>query len=493
MKAAVVYPESSLMHALEALNVSTLKLLVVVDAITGEFIRTLTDGDIRRSLLNGCGLNSRVSDLSGREAVTAEENTSGTKLREKMDSEGVDVVVLLDEKRRPTRTVQRGDLPPSILLSSPDLGTNELVYVKQAFSENWIAPAGRHLDLFEDRIAEMSGRTHAIAVSSGTAGIHLALDCLDLPSGASVYVSDKTFVASAQPVLYSRLTPVFIDSEPHSWNMCPRALKSKLEVDREAGVELGAIILVHLYGQPALVREILEVANEFDVPVIEDAAESLGASYEGRPSGSHGAIGVYSFNGNKIITTSAGGAVICDDEDLAQKIRYLSTQGRERVNHYQHHRMAYNYRMSNLLAAVGLGQLEVLHDRVERRREIHEIYREILGQIEGLSFQEEVGPSRGNRWLTALRIDPDSLNAHPFTLIRHLKRAGIEARPSWKPMHMQPLFADSFFQPRESGNIVSSSLFLTALCLPSGSSLSNEDVKVVARNVESFIKEWGTN
>ena len=463
--------DGTLRTALAHLNTVFPKLCILVDG-DGAALRTCSDGDIRRGLLSGATLDSPLVDLPGRAPVLAEAGTPDEALLALMAREHVSTVVLTDGRNRPVALRNVTDLQDHILLSPPHIGTTETDYVKQAFDSNWIAPAGPNLEAFEARLAEISKRTHAIAVSSGTAGLHLALRALNLPEGAAIYVSDKTFVASLQPILYERMRPVLIDAEPLSWNMSPEALERRLARDAVRGRLPGAIVLVHLYGQPAQVGRIMALAERHGIPVIEDAAESLGAVYDNRPSGAHGLISVYSFNGNKILTTSGGGAVVTDDPDLAGRMRYLATQGRDPCEHYQHSQIAYNYRMSNILAGVGLGQLEVLADRVARRRAIYARYRAALGEMPGIGFQEEAPAGRGNRWLTVITLDPDLVGLHPYQVLRALKQRGIETRPSWKPMHMQPLCHGMEFEPHSDRDVVSASVFLRALCLPSGSNLS---------------------
>lgn len=283
------------------------------------------------------------------------------------------------------------------------------------------------------------------------------------------------------------MQPVLIAAEPLSWNMSPEALERRLARDAARGRLPGAILLVHLYGQPAQIDRILSLAKRYGIPIIEDAAESLGAVYDNRPSGAHGLISVYSFNGNKILTTSGGGAVVTDDPDLAERVRYLATQGRDPCEHYQHSEVAYNYRMSNILAGVGLGQLEMLPDRVARRRAIYARYRAALGEMPGIGFQEEAPAARGNRWLTVITLDPNHIGLHPYQLLRALKQRGIEARPSWKPLHMQPLCHGMEFEPHSDRDVVSASIFLRALCLPSGSNLSSAQQNHIISSISNTL------
>lgn len=463
---------STVRMALERLNLAYPKLCLVVDQ-AGTIVRTVSDGDVRRGLLGTVTLDTPVSELPSRTPVTAPEGASDETIMALMTREQVPTVVLTDDADRPVGLKSFSDIEDVILLSPPHIGSSETGYVQQAFESNWIAPAGPNLEAFEARLAEIGDRRYAVALSSGTAGLHLALRALNLPVSATVYASDKTFAATIQPILYEGLEPVLIDAEPDGWNMSPEALERRLARDAARGSLPGAVILAHLYGQPAQIERILLLTERYNIPLIEDAAESLGATYQGRPSGAHGVIGVYSFNGNKILTTSGGGAVVTDDPDLASRMRYLATQGRDPFEHYQHAQVAYNYRMSNILAGIGLGQLEVLDERVTQRRTLWRRYRDGLGDLPGIGFQDEPPGGVGNRWLTVITLDPDHFGRHPYQVLRALKQRGIETRPSWKPMHMQPLCHGMAFEPHSDHEVVSASLFLKGLCLPSGSNLSD--------------------
>lgn len=471
---------------LERLNKVSPKLCLLVDE-AGAIVRTVSDGDVRRGLLGGALLDSSVSQLPARVPVTVPEGASNATIMTVMTREQVPTVVLTDDAGRPVGLKSFPDIEDVILLSPPHIGTSETGYVRQAFESNWIAPAGPNLEAFEARLAEISGRRHALALSSGTAGLHLALCALNLPDRAAVYVSDKTFAASVQPILYEGLEPVLIDAEPCGWNISPEALERRLARDAERSCLPGAIIVVHLYGQPAQLDRILPLAERYEIPLIEDAAESLGATYQGRFSGAHGAIGVYSFNGNKILTTSGGGAVVTDDSALATRMRYLATQGRGPFEHYQHAHIAFNYRMSNILAGIGLGQLEVLGERVDQRRTLWRRYRDGLGDLPGIDFQDEPSGGAGNRWLTVITLDPDHFGLHPYQVLRALKQRGIESRPSWKPMHMQPLCHGMAFEPHSDHEVVSASLFLRGLCLPSGSNLSDAEQDYVISSLRGIL------
>lgn len=464
---------ASLRQILAVLDNAPIKLCVVVDQ-ERQVLRTVTDGDVRRALLGGHPLDTPISDLVSLPPVTRAEWTADLEVAREMREHNIDAVVLVNQLGYPTRLVSRNDLSQELLLSPPHIGDAEAVYVRQAFDENWVAPAGPNLNAFENALCEASGRQHAVALSSGTAGLHLALRVLDIKSDDRVYVSDLTFVASVQPILYERATPVLIDSEPNSWCMSPIALGRALERDSNWGTLPKAIVVVHLYGQPADMKSIIALADCYGIPVIEDAAESLGATYSNRPSGGHGLLSVYSFNGNKIITTSGGGALLSDRDDLIARARKLATQGRDDAPHYQHSEIAYNYRMSNVLAGIGRGQLEVLPTRVAARRAIFERYAAGLSDIPGLAFQEELPASTSNRWLTVISLDPNLVPIHAYQLMRSLQARRMESRPAWKPMQMQPLLKGAQFEPHDEAKAVAPRLFLTSLCLPSGSAMTRE-------------------
>lgn len=351
----------------------------------------------------------------------------------------------------------------------------EETYIKEAFKSNWIAPLGPNVDTFEKEIANYVGVNDAVALSSGTAAIHLALILLDVKKGDKVFCSSLTFVASANPILYQGANPVFIDSEPETWNMSPEALERALSDSYQEGKLPKAVIVVNLYGQSAKMDEIVSICNEYGVPMIEDAAESLGSTYKGTPSGTFGKFGIYSFNGNKIITTSSGGMLVSNDVEALKKARFLATQARDQAPHYQHSKLGFNYRMSNILAGVGRAQLKVLEDRVSARRAIFNQYKEELTDIPGIHFMPELSNTHSNRWLTALTIDETQLGVPSQTIIHALAEENIEARPVWKPLHVQPLFHGVNYYPHSEIENVSEHLFRTGICLPSGSSMTEED------------------
>lgn len=381
---------------------------------------------------------------------------------------------------------------PKIWLSSPHMGGMEEVFVKEAFDTNWIAPLGPHVNGFEADLQTYTGAAHAAALSAGTAALHLALILLNVKAGDEVICQSFTFSASANPITYQGAVPVFVDSERETWNMCPLALEEAI-LGRLAktGKKPAAIIAVHLYGMPAKMQEIAAVAAKYDIPLIEDAAEALGAHINGKMCGTFGKLNILSFNGNKIITTSGGGALLSEDRELIAKARFLSTQARDNAPHYQHSHIGYNYRMSNVVAAIGRGQMVVLNERIAARRANFERYNEIFGDINRKGYRVDLLPEPegffSNRWLTTVTIDPEkNRGISRETLRLAFEAENIESRPLWKPMHLQPVFAGTAFY----GTNVSESLFDQGLCLPSGSNLSEEDwtrIEDVLRNIFSKI------
>ncbi|WP_242241950.1 aminotransferase class I/II-fold pyridoxal phosphate-dependent enzyme [Bacillus cereus group sp. BfR-BA-01309] len=374
-----------------------------------------------------------------------------------------------------------------IYLSSPHMSGNEQKYIKDAFDSNWIAPLGPNVDAFERELASFVGVKGGAAVSSGTAAIHLALQLLDVQKGDTVFCSSFTFVASANPIVYLGAEPVFIDSEPETWNMSPQALALALHTAYKAGKLPKAVILVHLYGQSAKLDEILLLCNHYGVPIIEDAAESLGSTYKGKASGTFGRFGIYSFNGNKIITTSGGGMLVSDDVEALEKARFLATQAKDPAPHYEHSKVGYNYRMSNVLAGIGRGQLEVLEERVRARRSVYKRYYEELSLIPGFYFMPELENTRSNRWLTTLTIDEKESGISVGNLLRDLEEANIEARPMWKPLHIQSLFKKKKYYPHSKNEDVSQYLFQSGICLPSGSNMLTEDQQRVIQCILNVV------
>ncbi len=349
---------------------------------------------------------------------------------------------------------------------------NELDFVHEAFESNYIAPLGPQVDAFEKEFAEKVGTKYALALSSGTSAIHLSLIHLGVGPGDEVMVSTLTFAASANPIVYQGARPVFIDSEPESWNMDPELLAEALEQKAKVGRLPKAVILVHLYGQCANLRPILKLCNKYNVPLIEDAAEALGATYHGQWAGTFGRAGIFSFNGNKIITTSGGGMLVSNDKEFIEHARKLATQARDDAPHYEHSEIGYNYRMSNVLAAIGRGQLKVLEKRVEQKRRIFNYYYEALSELPGIYFMPEATWGKHNRWLTVITIEPEEFGSTAEQVRLALENKNIESRPLWKPMHLQPIFSEC----QCFGGAVSEELFLKGLCLPSGTAMNDSDL-----------------
>lgn len=362
-----------------------------------------------------------------------------------------------------------------IYLSAPDLGLDERALLNDAVDSNWIAPLGPHVDAFEREIAETLGVRHAVALSSGTAALHLALLLAGVGPGDVVLMPTLTFVATANAIRYAGGQPVFVDSEWTSWNIDPSLLAEELSALARSGSLPAAVVTVDLYGQCCDYDRVLPVCEEYGVRIIEDAAEALGAIYGARAAGSFGDIGVLSFNGNKIITTSGGGMLVTENEQFATRARHLATQAREPSLYYEHSELGFNYRLSNLLAAVGRGQLLHLDQKVSRRRAIYERYYEAMSATEGVSFMPEVPSGRSTRWLTVALIDPITFGADRDAVISKFHAADIEARPAWKPMHRQPLYENA----RVVGGGVADAIFERGICLPSGSGLTDADLSRV--------------
>jgi len=375
--------------------------------------------------------------------------------------------------------------PPRIYLSPPHMSDQGLErrFFDDAFDSNWIAPLGPHVDAFEHEFAEANGSAFAAALCSGTAALHIALRLLGVGPGDTVLCPTLTFVASANPIRYLGAEPVFVDSERSSWNVDPALVEQELATRAASGAQVRAAVVVDLYGQSADFGPIVAACKRFGVPIVEDAAEALGGSYRDRRTGNQGAIGVFSFNGNKMITTSGGGMLVADDPEIVEHCRFLATQARDPAPHYQHSELGYNYRMSNLLAAVGRGQLRMLDDRVATRRAIFEKYRRHLGDLPGLSFMPEAAFGRATRWLTCLTIDPVVAGVDRETVRMALEAENIESRPVWKPLHLQPLFEGCHVH----GGGVAERLFETGLCLPSGSNLSDGDQE---RIIDIVRRSW---
>ncbi len=373
-----------------------------------------------------------------------------------------------------------------IFLSPPHMGGREEKYVAEAFASNWIAPFGKNLDIFEEQLSQRMQVKNAVAVSSGTAALHLALMALGVEKGDVVMCQSLTFAATAFCVNYVGASPVFIDSEMDTWNMDPVLLRKAMHDQVAAGKTVGAIIVVHLYGMPAKMNEIMQIAAEYGVPVIEDAAEAMGSTYHGKQCGAIGDIGILSFNGNKIITTSGGGALLSNNAVYAERARYYANQTREPKLHYEHKEVGYNYRMSNVIAGIGRGQMEVLDERIELRRSNFIYYLQRLSRLPGISFCHEMEGSISNRWLSVILIDEDSADGiRSIDIIEMLNEKNIETRPVWMPMHMQPVYAKEIAYT----NGVSQKLFETGICLPSGSILKLNELKRITRMIESVFVE----
>ena len=372
-----------------------------------------------------------------------------------------------------------------IWLSSPHLGGKEQEYVNEAFNTNWVAPLGPNVDSFEQQLTDYLSVNGVVSLSSGSGALHLALVALGIKTGDVVLCQSFTFAASAFPITYCGAIPVFVDSESDSWNMDPELLEQAIIEHIELGKIPAAIIVVHLYGMPAKMDEIISVAKKYGIPVIEDAAEALGSTFKNKPCGSFGEAAILSFNGNKIITTSGGGAFASNNAELVKKVRHISAQAKEPAPYYLHKEIGFNYRMSNICAGIGRGQMEVLPERIKRRREIFEIYKNGLGKIEGINFLSEPDGCYSNRWLTTILFSEQHFSVGKNEALRlHLEKQNIESRPLWKPLHQQPVFAEN----KAYINGVSDMLFATGLCLPSGSNLKDEVLEMVIAEIKSFLK-----
>lgn len=373
---------------------------------------------------------------------------------------------------------------PKIYLSSPHMGGKELDYVHAAFDTNWIAPLGPNVNGFEEELEMYNEIGHCAVLSSGTAALHLALINLGVEQGDEVLCSTFTFSATANAIAYQKAIPVFIDSESETWNMCPKTLERAIQDRLAIGTKPKAAIIVHLYGMPAKMEELMAVCAHYEIPIIEDAAEALGATYKGKKMGTFGELGVYSFNGNKIITTSGGGALVSNKEEHITKATFLATQARDDAPHYQHSYIGYNYRMSNVLAGIGRGQLQVLNQWIELRRANNAWYKALFKDYDFIQvFTEPSGDFFSNHWLTCILVHPNEKGITRETIRLATEKQNIECRPLWKPMHLQPVF--DHFPAYTSG--VSEKLFEIGLCLPSGSNLSNEDKKRIELTLVSVL------
>ena len=369
-----------------------------------------------------------------------------------------------------------------VFLASPHMSKEgyEQEYVKEAFDTNWIAPLGANVDNFEKELAEYVGAGHAAALSSGTAAIHMGLQALGVQKGDIVFCQALTFSASANPIVYEEATPVFIDSEYETWNMDPKALEKAFEKYTPK-----AVVVVHLYGIPAKMDEIMRICQKHNVPILEDAAESLGATINGKQTGTFGKFGAFSFNGNKIITTSGGGMLVSDDEERIAKVRFWATQSREKFRYYEHKEIGYNYRLSNISAGIGRGQLKVLDERIAEKTNIHNTYKEGFKNIKEIQMQPYMQNSKPNFWLSAIILEKDS-KVTPLQIIEALEKENIESRPIWKPMQLQPVFADrDFITLNESGS-VSEDIFSRGVCLPSDTKMTREEQSKVIEIIKGL-------
>ncbi len=377
-------------------------------------------------------------------------------------------------------------MKPRILLSYVHMGGTERDWVEKAFESEWIVPLGPNVDEFEHRLEKYLGAPNVVALSAGTAAIHLALVALGVGSGDEVICQSFTFAASANPIKYQGADPVFVDSEPDTWNMSPDALEEAI-IDRkkQTGHYPKAIIPVYLYGMPAKMDEIRAIANKYGIPIVEDSAEALGSEYKGKKCGTLGNYGCLSFNGNKIITTSGGGALVCRSKEEADRVKFYATQAREQRPYYYHETIGYNYRLSNVSAGIGCGQMDVLQPHVELRRAIHDFYTKELAEIDGLSVQQNPSTDfNSNFWLSTVLIDPKT-GKDPESLRQFMLDAGVETRRLWRPMHMQPVFADAPYY----GDTTCETLFDRGLCLPSGSGLKEEELRYVADKIKEFFNK----
>lgn len=378
-----------------------------------------------------------------------------------------------------------------ILLSYPHMSGDELRLVKDAFESNWIAPLGPHVDAFEKETAAYAGVKSALALSSGSAAIHLGLRLLDVKAGDIVFCSTLTFIASVAPAVYQNATPVFIDSDEETWNMSPQALQKAFDDAMKTGKMPKCVIVAELYGQPPKIDEICAICDKYNVPILEDSAEALGATYCDKKCGSFGKIGVYSYNGNKIITTSGGGMLLSDNEEYIEKARFWSTQARDKAPWYEHTEIGYNYRMSNILAAIGRGQMLHLEERIDRRRSIYKKYKLELEKIPGVKLMPETPNCRSIQWLTAITVDKETTGKTFMDVINYLNDMNIESRPVWKPMHLQPYFKERnvrYFTHGEGDNAsISDKLFNTGICLPSASAMTDEEHDYVIQTVKEAI------
>lgn len=486
-----VPPELNLRQALIRMEETARGILLLVDA-HGKLKRMVTSGDLRRAILSQAGDMSTLGELPQVNPITVNQDADAAAVMLLMDKHRIDHIPVLDANEVPVDLIFFRELSKRVWLSSPHLGEEEAAFVAEAFKTNWIAPLGPHVNAFEAELASHVGVGHAAAVSSGTAAIHLGLLLLGVKPGDTVFCSSLTFVGSCNPILYCGAKPVFIDSEPFTWNMSPDALERAFEWAKRESRLPACVVLVNLYGQSADMDALLPICERYGVPVLEDAAESLGAHYKGKCSGSFGRVAVYSFNGNKIITTSGGGMLVADDPDLVARARKLSTQAREPAPHYEHVEVGFNYRMSNVLAGIGRGQLRVLDQRVEQRRRVFLRYAEAFADLPQIQWMPEPENYRSTRWLTCFTLAGENSSGKCRQVMNSLERHLIEARPVWKPMHLQKLFESAPYFSHQPNIDVSQKLFQSGICLPSGSNMSElQQDRVIdhLRNVINTLEE----
>ncbi len=475
VKSLFIESNASVRSAMLQMDTVARGVILLVDS-RGVLLRTITDGDLRRAALSDLGGSLTLADLPAITPITANTTYDHAAIMRMMNAHSIDHVPVIDSDGKVLDVIIRREASVKTWLSTPHLGEEEIAFVDQAFKTNWIAPLGPHVDAFEQDLAQYVDVGHAAALSSGTAAIHLGLILLGVKPGDTVFCSSLTFVGSTNPILYCAARPVLIDSEPQSWNMSPLALERGLEWAKRENRLPKCVIIVNLYGQSADMDALIPICEKYGVPILEDAAESLGASYKNRPSGSFGKLSVFSFNGNKIITTSGGGMLVSDDEALIGRARKLSTQARDPAKHYEHTEMGFNYRMSNVLAGIGRGQLKVLPDRVTARRAVFAQYQEKLSDLPSINWMPEPDGMLSTRWLSCFTLCQGDADAQDkaSAVMAYLERQNVEARPVWKPMHLQPLFQDCPYFSHDPSQDVSKKLFESGICLPSGSNMGLE-------------------
>ncbi len=476
--------DSSIQQAFEVIEKSGIGLALILD-FEGRFVRTVTDGDLRRLLIAEGTTGTSLKKLGHIQSVWASYTADASTLLAIMKKHDIQHVPILDDDFRPIDVAVRKNIESPVLLSSPHMGEAEMNFINEAFDSNWIAPLGPNVEKFEEEFAKKVNCKKALSLSSGTAALHLALIVLGVMKDDIVFCSSLTFVASANPILYQGAIPVFIDSEPDTWNMSPVALEKAIKYYKKLGKKPKAVIVVNLYGQSADMNRLVEICDQNEIPIIEDAAESLGSTYHGKPSGTFGKLGIYSFNGNKIITTSGGGMLVSNEENLIDHARFLSTQAKDPAKYYLHSHVGYNYRMSNILAGVGRGQLLVLDERVSSRREVFRMYVEIFKDTNFFDWMPEPEGYYSTRWLTCGILKNYTGNIE--NIIDTFMRKGIEVRRTWKPLHTQPLFKGCMYFEHEDGKSFSDYVFEKGVCLPSGSNMVKSDIERVTNAINSVL------